>query len=154
MRTWGILNLHSLSKGSRFASCTFHTQTRAAYSTGLLPALGPHQQALIVPGLFGCSNTSWFALAEQQKILLQKLEGYWSWAVSEQRIGGINPVRSFVCSFSNYCGRAVCSHVWSLYVLAVCPFMACMLWWLSFRPYYSGIMQIGPALATPVSPAI
>ena len=44
-----------------------------------------------VPGLFGCSNYSWFPKEQQSANLLLKLDGYHSWALTEPRIGGFCP---------------------------------------------------------------
>ena len=41
--------------------------------------------------LQGCSNFSRFPKAQQSANLLQKLEGYHSWALTEPRIGGFCP---------------------------------------------------------------
>ena len=67
------------------------SQVRAQYEHGLLPKLADRQRAIIVPGLFGCSNLSWFPAAEQSRILVEKLDLFWTWAVSETRIGGFCP---------------------------------------------------------------
>ena len=60
----------------------------------IFPRLHPHQQVLLVPGLFGCSpedskemcpwnHGSWNTsrrLEGQGWAMLQKLKGYWEWA--------------------------------------------------------------------------
>ena len=58
--------------------------------------MAPHQQVLLVPGTFGCTNLS----ATGRKAGLQtaqagnvvaKLEGLFSWAKTEPRVGGFLP---------------------------------------------------------------
>ena len=50
--------------------------------------------AMLVPGLVGCSPNSSFgrkvSKAEQEVALLEKLEGYYTWALGEPRIAGLN----------------------------------------------------------------
>ena len=68
--------------------------TKAYYESAIFPKLRPHQRAMIVPGLVGCSvNSSYGKLVpkeDQEQALLQKLEGYYDWAKSDARIAGIN----------------------------------------------------------------
>jgi len=50
--------------------------------------------AMLVPGLVGCSPNSSFgrkvSKEEQEAALLEKLEGYYAWALREPRIAGLN----------------------------------------------------------------
>ena len=70
--------------------------TKAYYESAIFPKLAPHQRAMIVPGLVGCSVNSSYGRSvpkeDQEQALLQKLEGYYSWAKSDPRIAGINSV--------------------------------------------------------------
>eukprot|EP01051_Picozoa_sp_SAG22_P015285 SAG22_NODE_1973_length_3224_cov_1.443840_3_plen_179_part_00 len=59
----------------------------------IFPKLHGHQQVLVVPGTFACSNLSYFQLDEQAKNVVAKLDGYWSWVQQEKRIAGMLPVR-------------------------------------------------------------
>ena len=65
-------------------------QAKAMYDI-IFPKLHPHQQAMLVPGTFACSNLSYFPLDDQAKNNVEKLEGYFSWAKQEKRIAGFNP---------------------------------------------------------------
>lgn len=65
------------------------TNAKYAYKY-FLDKLHPHQRALLVPGIFACSNTSWFPLAQQEAIMLKKLDGYFHWAQNDSRIAGFN----------------------------------------------------------------
>ena len=68
--------------------------TKAYYESAIFPKLAPHQRAMIVPGLVGCSLNSSYGQTvpkeDQEQALLQKLEGYYRWAKSDARIAGIN----------------------------------------------------------------
>ena len=80
-------------------------EVRAMYEA-LFPRLHPHQQVLLVPGVFGCdvrhdskvecpwNHGTWNVsqrLESQGWALVQKLKGYWEWALQEPRIAGFNP---------------------------------------------------------------
>eukprot|EP01046_Picozoa_sp_COSAG06_P037036 COSAG06_NODE_4140_length_4533_cov_3.136446_7_plen_87_part_00 len=67
------------------------TQAQAMYNNILFPKLHGHQQVLLVPGTFACSNLTYFALDDQAKNVVDKMEGYFKWAKAEQRIAGFNP---------------------------------------------------------------
>ena len=67
------------------------TQAQAMYNNILFPKLHDHQQVLLVPGTFACSNLTYFALDDQAKNVVDKMEGYFKWAKSEKRIAGFNP---------------------------------------------------------------
>ena len=54
----------------------------------IVPKLHDHQQVLLVPGTFACSNLTYFALDGQAKNVVDKMEGYFKWAKAEKRIGG------------------------------------------------------------------
>ena len=60
----------------------------------IFPKLLPHQRAMLVPGLVGCSVNSSYGRSVskqlQEQALLQKLEGYYAWAQTDARIAGIN----------------------------------------------------------------
>ena len=61
------------------------------YSRTIFPSLQPHQQVLLVPGVFGCSDQlSHFPLAAQEQHVIDKLDGYFSWAKAEKNIAGLN----------------------------------------------------------------
>ena len=49
------------------------------YETGMFPNLRSHQQVMLVPGIFACSNTSWYPLEEQSVQVVNKLEGFFNW---------------------------------------------------------------------------
>lgn len=57
----------------------------------IFPKLHDHQKAMLVPGTFACSNLTYFPLDAQAKNLVDKLEGYFAWAKSDNRIAGFNP---------------------------------------------------------------
>ena len=61
------------------------------YNNILFPKLHDHQQVLLVPGTFACSNLTYFALDDQAKNVVDKMEGYFKWAKAEKRIAGFNP---------------------------------------------------------------
>jgi hypothetical protein len=66
----------------------------AFYYLKVFPLLkAPHQRAWIVPGLFGNDSPGSLAgdLAHQEDMLLQQLEGYWTWMQNEPRIVGMWP---------------------------------------------------------------
>eukprot|EP01051_Picozoa_sp_SAG22_P000250 SAG22_NODE_5_length_41775_cov_111.520971_13_plen_1400_part_00 len=78
----------------------------------LWPMLKPHQGAMIVPGMIGCSPSSTIggnqSFELQQEHLLQKLDGHMVWAKIEPRIAGFT-----MWHWNNYatnpdCGQAVC----------------------------------------------
>ena len=50
-----------------------------------------HQRVLLVPGTFGCSNTTFFPLAAQDRNVQDKLRAYFAWAKADARIAGFNP---------------------------------------------------------------
>lgn len=61
------------------------------YSDVIFPKLHEHQQVMLVPGVFGCTNTDYMPFETMSKNLVDKLEGYWSWAQRDQRIAGFCP---------------------------------------------------------------
>ena len=67
---------------------------KSYYTSEIFPKLAPHQHAMVVPGLVGCSENSSYGRSvpkeQQEQALLQKLEGYYTWAKTEPRIAGIN----------------------------------------------------------------
>jgi len=46
---------------------------------------------MLVPGIFACSNLTYFPLDEQAANLVDKLDGYFEWAKTDTRIAGFNP---------------------------------------------------------------
>ena len=46
---------------------------KAFYTQHVFPKLANHQQALLVPGTFACSNLTYFPLAEQDEMVAKKL---------------------------------------------------------------------------------
>jgi len=73
------------------------TQAQAMYNNILFPKLHDHQQVLLVPGTFACSNLTYFALDDQAKNVVDKMEGYFKWAKAEKRIAGFNPWSAHLC---------------------------------------------------------
>jgi hypothetical protein len=61
------------------------------YTDTIFPKLHAHQQVLLVPGIFACSNLTYFPLENQSTNLVKKLDGYMTWAKAEPRIAGFNP---------------------------------------------------------------
>jgi hypothetical protein len=57
----------------------------------IFPKLHDHQKVMLVPGTFACSNLTYFPLDGQAKNLVEKLDGYFDWAKSDERIAGFNP---------------------------------------------------------------
>ena len=57
----------------------------------IFPKLHSHQQVMLVPGTYACSNLSYFPLDEQAKNVVDKLDGYFDWAKANKRIAGFNP---------------------------------------------------------------
>eukprot|EP01052_Picozoa_sp_SAG31_P030025 SAG31_NODE_3043_length_4753_cov_3.006016_3_plen_239_part_00 len=49
----------------------------------------PHQKALLVPGLFGCTNV--MSLNQSQDKAVEKLDAYFSWAKTDPRVAGFAP---------------------------------------------------------------
>ena len=84
-------------------------QAKAMYDI-IFPKLHPHQQVMLVPGTFACSNLSYFPLDDQAKNNVEKLEGYFSWAKQEKRIAGFNPWVSAAAPFaSSFSQRSCCA---------------------------------------------
>ena len=46
---------------------------------------------MLVPGTYGCSNVTYMPLADMAKNVVDKLDGYFSWAKEDRRIAGFNP---------------------------------------------------------------
>ena len=65
--------------------------TRVQQLVKHMPSLHAHQQILVVPGVFGCRNTTYFPLAQQEAHVLSKLDAYLVWMNSDSRIAGMNP---------------------------------------------------------------
>jgi len=53
--------------------------------------LRSHQSVLLVPGIFACSNESYISLDTIDENTVEKLNGYYNWAMKEPRIIGMNP---------------------------------------------------------------
>ena len=53
----------------------------------IYPKLHPHQQAFVVPGLFGSKPGD----PAEDAALVAKFEGYWAMATADERIVGLNP---------------------------------------------------------------
>ena len=75
----------------RASICSFLCRTWNRYNDILFPKLHAHQQVLLVPGTFACSNLTYFPLEGQAKNLVDKLDGYFKWSKAEKRIAGLNP---------------------------------------------------------------
>lgn len=61
---------------------------RKVYEEKVYPALAPHQTVWQVPGLFADSR---LGRNVSEKVLLDKLDGFWDWACNDTRVTGINP---------------------------------------------------------------
>ena len=65
------------------------------YIKYLFPKMAAHQQAMLVPGIFGCAGAivdgKPFSLEEQGARIVKKLQAYFSWAKEEPRIAGFWP---------------------------------------------------------------
>ena len=57
----------------------------------LFPKLHAHQRVVLVPGVFGCRNFTYFPLAQQEDHVLAKLDAYLEWMNNDTRIIGLNP---------------------------------------------------------------
>jgi hypothetical protein len=57
----------------------------------IFPKLHAHQQVMLVPGTFACSNLTYFPLEQQAQNNVEKLSGYFEWAKADKRIAGMNP---------------------------------------------------------------
>jgi hypothetical protein len=66
-------------------------QAKAFYEEHVFPKLGAHQSALLVPGTFACTNTTYFPLEQQDAVIAEKLRLYYEWAQTEPKIRGFNP---------------------------------------------------------------
>ena len=72
-------------------------KNRDFYHKTIYPKLHPHQQALFVPGVFGCDPLHCAAknkscpLDDQAKQIVLKLDGFFEWAKSDDKIAGFNP---------------------------------------------------------------
>lgn len=64
---------------------------KKVYEGRLFPKLQPHQRVMVVPGVFACSNLSYYPLAAQSVQMVAKLDGYFEWAKAEPRIAGFTP---------------------------------------------------------------
>ena len=61
---------------------------RKVYEGMIYPLLKPHQKVWQVPGLFADPR---LPRNESEKILLDKIDGFWSWAQNDTKVAGINP---------------------------------------------------------------
>jgi hypothetical protein len=71
-------------------------EIKALYLTTILPKMAAHQQIMLVPGTFGCSNQSVVGraaplLTAQSDNVVAKLQGLFEWAKTEPRVGGFVP---------------------------------------------------------------
>jgi hypothetical protein len=53
------------------------TDVKGHYESSIFPRLHPHQQVMLVPGIFGFSNTSIMSHDRQDKFLVELLQGFW-----------------------------------------------------------------------------
>ena len=58
-------------------------------NSSIFRMMWPHQRALVVPGLFGCTNV--MSLNQSQDKAVEKLDAYFAWAKTEKRIAGFAP---------------------------------------------------------------
>ena len=67
-------------------------RAKAEYEV-IFAALAPHQQVMLVPGTFGCSNATVPGLpaSVSDAQVATKLEAYFAWMKTDKRIAGINP---------------------------------------------------------------
>jgi hypothetical protein len=74
-------------------------KARAVAEKTIFPQLGPHQRLLLVPGVYGntpakCEQAGGSAaecsLEAQATQVVAKLDGFFEWAMSEDRIAGFN----------------------------------------------------------------
>ena len=63
---------------------------RQFYEESVYPKLAAHQSTWVVPGTFA-QPAPYVSLAESTKVMLEKINGYWSWAQNDTRVVGINP---------------------------------------------------------------
>ena len=66
-------------------------KAKLMYEDILFPKLHSHQKVLLVPGVFACTNFTYFPLALQDQNVADKMKAYFAWAQSEPRIAGFNP---------------------------------------------------------------
>ena len=52
---------------------------RQMYETNVFPNLRPHQQVMLVPGIFACSNQSFYPLEQQSLQVVTKLDAFFEW---------------------------------------------------------------------------
>lgn len=64
---------------------------RRFYETSVYPKLAAHQSTWVVPGTFADGH---LGRAMSSSIMLEKINGYWTWAQNDTRVVGINPVRA------------------------------------------------------------
>lgn len=62
---------------------------RRTLEATVFPKLRSHQKVLLIPGLFGCSNSTYLSLSEADGIAATKLAGYAAFMSSEPRIAGM-----------------------------------------------------------------
>ena len=62
---------------------------RRTLEATVFPKLRSHQKVLLIPGLFGCSNSTYLSLSEADGIAATKLAGYAAFIKSEPRIAGM-----------------------------------------------------------------
>ena len=63
---------------------------RQFYEKSVYPKLAAHQSTWVVPGTFA-QPAPYVSLAGSSKVMLEKINGYWSWAQTDTRVVGINP---------------------------------------------------------------
>ena len=57
----------------------------------------PTKQVMLVPGIFACSNLSFYPLAEQSVQVVNKLDGFFDWVSQHAHEQQLNLTHSFVC---------------------------------------------------------
>ena len=71
------------------------TLAKQRFTQYVFPKMAPHTQAMLVPGVFACSNATVagkpFTLEEQGARIVKKLDAFFGWAKEEPRIAGFWP---------------------------------------------------------------
>ena len=55
-------------------------------------SLRSYQRVMLLPGIFGCKNTSYFGTPQEQGVrVAAKLDAYYAWAKTEPKVAGFDP---------------------------------------------------------------
>ena len=66
-------------------------ENQAFAAKEIIPKMHPHQRLMVVPGFYGNDTGTAEQHAVQDGRLLAKLEAYWAWIKSDERMAGLNP---------------------------------------------------------------